>query len=78
MVEDVQNFGPDYDRTLMQWKANFIANYDSLKDRYDERFYRMWMYYLNVTAASFRARYNQLFQLVLSKPYAAERYDSPR
>ena len=78
VVEDVQNFGPDYDRTLMQWKANFIANYDSLKDRYDERFYRMWMYYLNVTAASFRARYNQLFQLVLSKPYAAERYDSPR
>ncbi len=78
VVEDVQNFGPDYDRTLMHWKANFIASYDSLSDRYDERFYRMWMYYLNVTAASFRARYNQLFQLVLSKPYVAERYDSPR
>jgi len=78
VVEDVQNFGPDYDRTLMAWKQNFIDNYDSLKDKYDERFYRMWMYYLNVSAASFRARYNQLFQLVLSKPHSPERFDSPR
>ena len=78
VVEDVQNFGPDYDRTLMSWRENFLANYESLKDRYDERFYRMWMYYLNVSAASFRARYNQLFQLVLSKPFAPDRYDSPR
>lgn len=78
VVEDVQNFGPDYDRTLMCWRDNFVANYDSLKDRYDERFYRMWMYYLNVSAASFRARYNQLFQLVVSKPFAGDRYDSPR
>ena len=78
VVEDVQNFGPDYDRTLMAWRENFIESYDSLKDKYDERFYRMWMYYLNVSAASFRARYNQLFQLVLSKPYAPNRFDSPR
>lgn len=78
VIEDVQNFGPDYDRTLMAWKQNFIDNYDSLKDKYDERFYRMWMYYLNVSAASFRARYNQLYQLVLSKPYSPERFDSAR
>jgi len=78
VVEDVQNFGPDYDRTLVCWRENFIEHYDDLKDRYDERFYRMWMYYLNASAASFRARYNQLFQLVLSKPYSADRYDSPR
>jgi len=78
VVEDVHNFGPDYDRTLMAWRANFIDSYESLDARYDERFYRMWMYYINVTAASFRSRYNQLFQLVLSKPYVPNRYDSPR
>ena len=78
VIEDVQNFGPDYDRTLVAWRENFIASYDSLKDKYDERFYRMWMFYLNASAASFRARYNQLFQLVLSKSYSPDRYDSPR
>jgi len=78
VTEDVQNLGPDYDRTLIAWRENFLASYESLDDKYDERFFRMWTYYLNVSAASFRARYNQLFQLVLNKPYSPERYDSPR
>jgi len=78
VTEDVQNLGPDYDRTLMAWRENFLASYESLDDKYDERFFRMWMYYLNVSAGSFRSRYNQLFQLVLHKPFLAERYDSPR
>jgi len=78
VLEDMQNFGPDYDRTLMEWRKNFLESYPSLKEKYDERFFRMWMYYINVSAASFRARYNQLWQLVLTKPYSASRYDSPR
>jgi cyclopropane-fatty-acyl-phospholipid synthase len=78
VVEDVQNFGPDYDRTLMQWDRNFRQAWPSLKDRYDECFYRMWRYYLMVSAASFRSRRLQLWQLVLAKKPGSERYDAVR
>jgi len=66
VVEDVQNLGAEYDPTLMAWHANVEARRSSLPARYDERFHRMWRYYLLSCAGSFRARHNQLFQLVLS------------
>lgn len=68
VMEDVQNMGPDYDRTLLAWDANFCAHWDTFKSRYDERFYRMWRYYLNSCAGAFRARNTQLWQWVFSKP----------
>lgn len=67
VVEDWENFGTHYDRTLMAWFENFDKNWDTLKHLYDERFYRMWKYYLLACAGSFRARKNQLWQIVLSK-----------
>ena len=67
VIEDWHNFGQDYDPTLMAWNENFQKNYDSLKDKYDERFKRMWEYYLLMCAGTFRSRRNQLWQLVLSK-----------
>ncbi|MDB6059912.1 MAG: cyclopropane fatty acyl phospholipid synthase [Verrucomicrobiaceae bacterium] len=66
-IEDIQNFGPDYDKTLKAWDENFVAAWPRLEHRYDQRFYRMWRYYLNVCAASFRVRNLQLWQLVLGK-----------
>jgi cyclopropane-fatty-acyl-phospholipid synthase len=66
VLEDWHNFGADYDKTLMQWVQNFNEHWDTLKTDYDERFYRMWTYYLLACAGSFRARRNQLWQLVLS------------
>ena len=66
VVEDWHNFGADYDRTLMAWHARFEAAWPRLKSRYDERFYRMWRYYLLCCAGTFRARDNQLWQVVLS------------
>jgi cyclopropane-fatty-acyl-phospholipid synthase len=78
VVEDVQNFGPDYDRTLMTWDRNFRLAWPLLKDRYGERFYRMWRYYLMVSAASFRSRRIQLWQLVLAKKPRHARYDAVR
>ena len=78
VVEDVQNFGPDYDRTLMAWEHNFRAAWPDLKEKYGERFYRMWRYYLMVSAASFRSRRIQLWQLVLAKRPGRVRYDAPR
>ena len=67
VVEDWHNFGQYYDPTLMAWNENFQKNYESLKDKYDQRFKRMWEYYLLMCAGTFRSRRNQLWQLVLSK-----------
>ncbi|UBM62409.1 cyclopropane fatty acyl phospholipid synthase [Candidatus Sulfidibacterium hydrothermale] len=68
VVEDVHNFGPDYDKTLMAWYANFEKAWPQLKDKYHERFYRMWRYFLLSSAGSFRSRFNQLWQVILTKP----------
>lgn len=65
-VEDVHNFGADYDKTLMAWHKNFEASWPHLKEKYGDRFYRMWNYYLLSCAGAFRARSIQLWQIVLS------------
>ncbi len=67
IVEDCHNFGPDYDRTLMAWHHNITAAWDRLCDHYDDRFQRMWNFYLLSCAGAFRARDIQLWQIVLSK-----------
>jgi cyclopropane-fatty-acyl-phospholipid synthase len=66
VLEDWHCFGSDYDRTLMQWYKNFEAGWEQLRTDYDERFFRLWKYYLLMCAGSFRARNNELWQLVLS------------
>lgn len=66
VLEDWHNFGVDYERTLTAWRDNVERSWDSLGDRYDERFRRMWRYYLAVSIGSFRSRQNHLWQLVLS------------
>jgi len=68
VMEDWHNFGPDYDKTLMAWHANFEAAWPDLKEKYGERFYRMWRYYLLSSAGSFRSRLSQLWQVVMTKP----------
>ncbi|MBI4119006.1 MAG: cyclopropane fatty acyl phospholipid synthase [Parcubacteria group bacterium] len=67
VMEDWHNFGTDYDKTLMAWHKNFEKNWSAIKSNYNEKFYRMWRYYLLSCAGSFRARKNQLWQIVLSK-----------
>jgi cyclopropane-fatty-acyl-phospholipid synthase len=78
IIEDWHNFGTDYDKTLMEWYRNFERGWDSLKARYDERFRRMWTYYLLSCAGSFRARKIQLWQLVLSPEGVPGGYVAPR
>lgn len=67
VMEDWHNFGSDYDPTLIAWHRNFEAGWDGLRTHYDERFHRIWRYYLLVCAGSFRSRVNQLWQIVFSK-----------
>jgi len=78
VMEDWHNFGFDYDKTLMAWYDNFEKSWPALKEKYGERFYRMWKYYLLSCAASFRARKNQLWQIVLSKNGVINGYKSIR
>ncbi|WP_237054682.1 cyclopropane fatty acyl phospholipid synthase [Microbulbifer sediminum] len=66
VTEDLHNFGSDYDRTLMAWHANFEQHWDQFADRYGQRFYRMWRYYLLSCAGAFRARHIQLWQWLFS------------
>ena len=56
MMEDWHNFGADYDKTLMAWHANFERHWPQLRSTYDDRFHRMWNYYLLSCAGLFRAR----------------------
>ncbi|MGH8112019.1 MAG: cyclopropane fatty acyl phospholipid synthase [Rhodanobacteraceae bacterium] len=69
VVEAWNNFGADYDRTLMAWIANVEtvrADLSVANPRYDERFWRMWRFYLSSSAATFRTRRDQLWEITLS------------
>jgi len=78
-MEDWHSFGADYDRTLMEWFANFERHWPELKHNYDERFYRMWKYYLLTCAGNFRSRKKaQLWQIVFSKRGVRGGYQSVR
>ncbi len=68
VMEDWHNFGPDYDKTLIAWYHNFKNSWDKLKDKYGERFFRMWRFYLLSSAGGFRSRSQQLWQIVMTKP----------
>ena len=78
VVEDWHNFGADYDRTLTAWRANFDAAWPELSQRYDDRFRRMWHFYLSVSTAVFRSRRDQLWQLTLSPHGVPGGYRVPR
>lgn len=80
IMEDWHNFGYDYYKTLTAWFENFDRAWPELKKsgKYDERFYRMWKYYLLSFAGAFRARNKQLWQIVLSKKGISGGYKSTR
>ena len=79
VLEDWHSFGADYDRTLQAWRANVETAWPRLDpQRYDERFKRMWRFYLAGSMASFRCRHAQLWQLVLSPNGVSGGYIAPR
>lgn len=81
VMEDWHNFGTDYDKTLMAWFKNFDAAWSSsetLREKYGDRFYRMWKYYLLSCAGAFRAREVQLWQIILSPRGVEGGYTSVR
>jgi cyclopropane-fatty-acyl-phospholipid synthase len=66
VVEDVQNIGSHYDKTLMAWYQNFDQGWGGLRKTYGDRFHRLWKCYLMTCAGLFRARGAQVYQLLLS------------
>lgn len=78
VVEDWHTFGPDYDRTLQAWRDNVEAAWPQLSTNYDERFRRMWRYYLAAAMGTFRSRRSQLWQLVLSPRGVPQGYEAHR
>ena len=78
IIEDLHNFGPDYDKTLMAWHKNFNQAWPEFKTKYSERFFKMWNYYLLCCAGTFRARRIELWQIVLSPNGVPGGYKSVR
>jgi cyclopropane-fatty-acyl-phospholipid synthase len=85
VIEDVHNIGVDYVKTLECWWENFKNNYEEIKKegekigkKYDEKFYRIWKYYLLYCAAIFKSRRIHDWQIVLSKKGVLGGYKSVR
>lgn len=72
VIEDLHNLGPHYEKTLLAWNERFQKAWPSLAKKYGDSFKRMWEYYLLSCAGAFRARYIQLWQLVMTKTGAAQ------
>lgn len=67
LVEKVLNLGPHYDPTLIAWEENFRGAWPQFSGRYDERFRRMWRFYLLSCAGAFRARSMQVYSILFNK-----------
>lgn len=78
VMEDWHNIGPHYDKTLMAWNENFTENWSKLNNHYDERFYRIWQFYLLTCAGAFRSRDINLWQVVFSKGGILGGYEAKR
>ncbi len=78
VLEDWHVFSFDYTLTLRAWHRNITHRWPELKNAYDNRFYRMWRYYLLSCAAGFRARSIQLWQVLLTPTGIRGEYRVPR
>jgi cyclopropane-fatty-acyl-phospholipid synthase len=68
LVRRVEDVAPHYVRTLATWRANFLGRLDEVRAMgFDERFIRMWDYYLSISEAGFDTGVCQDLQIVLEK-----------
>ncbi len=68
LVRDVQDIAPSYVRTLQAWRAAFLGQRDAVRAMgFDERFIRMWDFYLAISEAGFATGVTQDLQIVLQK-----------
>ena len=68
LVRGATDIGPDYATTLREWRTRFLANLDAVRAQgFDDRFIRMWEYYLALCEAGFAVGLSQDHQIVLEK-----------
>ena len=69
IVSDTETLIRHYDKTLLSWLERFTAKKDLVKDMFDEKFVKMWSFYLASCAAAFRYRDLVVFQLQIVKNF---------
>ena len=73
IVSDTETLIRHYDKTLLSWLERFTAKKDLVKDMFDEKFVKMWSFYLASCAAAFRYRDLVVFQLQIVKNFDTAR-----
>lgn len=66
-ITDIEVLRLHYAETLRHWRERFMAGREAIALIYDERFCRMWEFYLSVSELSFRAGAHMNFQIQLTK-----------
>ncbi|WGH77816.1 cyclopropane-fatty-acyl-phospholipid synthase family protein [Jannaschia ovalis] len=64
---DIEVWRGHYAETLRRWQKRFEANLDRVREMYDDRFIRMWRYYLTGAEVSFDAYKHVVFQMQLTR-----------
>lgn len=73
LLRDARDIGPSYARTLRAWRTRFMERLDEVRAQgFDDRFIRMWEYYLALSEAGFATGLTQDHQLVLEKGRGVE------
>jgi cyclopropane-fatty-acyl-phospholipid synthase len=67
VVTDIEILRLHYAETLRAWRERFQAHWDEAAEIYDERFCRMWNFYLAGSEAAFRAGDMMVFQMQIAK-----------
>jgi len=67
VVNDIEILRLHYAETLKHWRTRFLANREKAKAIYDERFCRMWDFYLAGSEAAFRWQDLVIFQIQLTR-----------
>jgi cyclopropane-fatty-acyl-phospholipid synthase len=67
VTDDVEVLRLHYAETLKAWRANFDKHREEIKKLYDERFCRMWEFYLIGSELSFRYDYNMVWQIQMAR-----------
>ena len=67
LVSDIEILRLHYANTLKAWRDRFFAHREAIEQLYDQRFMRMWEFYLAASEMTFRAQGMMVFQLQLTK-----------
>ena len=71
VVSDIEVLRMHYSHTLRHWKENCIANKEKIVQMFDEKFFRMWEFYLASCESAFKWGDQVVYQFQLTKNYTS-------